>query len=326
VNLASLPFEIEHLPQRQPTLGCFIILSSVILVIAVTIGGAFLIDKELIPLWIGFPSFIAVILFVGLSCVRINDCGKRLRQSDVLTVLARDSRAPVLFFRSFADEDIIDLTQQTLKGNMRRAEETICEAFQDIGPVIAIGRPGERLPELGAARMYVNNNNWQSAVRFFIQHSSVIVFIVGHSPGVKWEIETALEESELASILFFFPYMENLSKRRTFRSKHQLKLRIVTKKVLGVMERERHERYRLFKKQIESRLVAALPLELGPAQFLDFLDDGTPRLLKTIRPALLDTLLQVSLNNRRIGINIQRTLQPFLKKVPRLGLKKSSNE
>jgi hypothetical protein len=28
-------------------------------------------------------------------------------------------------------------------------------------PVIAVGKPGETLPELGAARMYVGHEDWQ---------------------------------------------------------------------------------------------------------------------------------------------------------------------
>ena len=31
-----------------------------------------------------------------------------------------------------------------------------------VGPVLAIGRPGEKLAHLGAARLYVSDDDWQN--------------------------------------------------------------------------------------------------------------------------------------------------------------------
>jgi len=145
VDVKSLPFDIERLPRCRLTLGYLVSLSSTILVITIAVGGVAVVDSEVIPLWIGLPGFFGALLFAGAAGQRMSNFGKQLRQRDALTVLARDGRAPVLFLRSFADEDVVDLTSRTGKG-IRRSEETLCDALRDVGPVIAIGRPGEQLP------------------------------------------------------------------------------------------------------------------------------------------------------------------------------------
>jgi hypothetical protein len=79
----------------------------------------------------------------------------------------------------------------------------------------------------------------------------------------------------------------------------------------------RDERYRIFKKNIDPGLGNKLPFELGDANFVDFLDSSTPRLLQTVRPLLLDTILQASLTNLKVGIHFERTLRPFIEKLER---------
>jgi TM2 domain-containing membrane protein YozV len=64
--------------------------------------------------------------------------------------------------------------------------------MERIGPVVAIGKPGERLPELGAARLYVGNDEWQEVVRRFMREAALIVIRAGETAGVWWEIEEAL--------------------------------------------------------------------------------------------------------------------------------------
>lgn len=74
-------------------------------------------------------------------------------------VVERDPRRPVLLLRSFADDGL------RIKGlestEAFTFEEVITGALRRWRPVVAIGRPGESLPESGAAREYVTHEGWQ---------------------------------------------------------------------------------------------------------------------------------------------------------------------
>src|SRR5262249_34344710 len=64
-------------------------------------------------------------------------------------------RRPVLFLRAFADDEmVVSLSDRSLMaGQEVTFEEIIAQEFAQVGPVIAIGRPGERSPPPGAARL-----------------------------------------------------------------------------------------------------------------------------------------------------------------------------
>ncbi|MFD6108310.1 hypothetical protein ACFWFQ_37295, partial [Nocardia salmonicida] len=66
------------------------------------------------------------------------------------------------------------------------------------------------LPTLGAARAYFpgDDDTWKQAVRAHLRHSSLVVFIVGRSPGLAWEYRNARREGSLAKCLFVFPPVE----------------------------------------------------------------------------------------------------------------------
>jgi hypothetical protein len=76
-----------------------------------------------------------------------------------------DARRPILYLRSFQlDERINQRTwPERFLGTypQQTAEQTMTKALRTIGPAIAIGRPEERLPALGAARFYVSHDRWQ---------------------------------------------------------------------------------------------------------------------------------------------------------------------
>jgi TM2 domain-containing membrane protein YozV len=117
-------------------------------------------------------------------------------------VLARDARPPVLYLRAFRDDDqaLLDDHGLPLLEHGARAvfwrtpEQELAVLLQRIGPVVAIGKPGEPLPALGAARLYVEHADWQREVGALMQRAALVVLRVGNSPGVVWEIEQALTQ------------------------------------------------------------------------------------------------------------------------------------
>jgi hypothetical protein len=120
---------------------------------------------------------------------------KRLSIPDAHTVLANDKGPPVLYLRSFQD-DACGLKLPSwlvLKGIQLRSqthEESVADVLRSIGPVVAIGRPGEPMPELGAHRMYVADDRWQDEVKMLMNRARLVVLRLGASPGLKWEFKT----------------------------------------------------------------------------------------------------------------------------------------
>jgi hypothetical protein len=69
-------------------------------------------------------------------------------------------------------------------------EEQLSDALKQVGPLVAIGRPGERLPIPGAARKYAGEE-WSWHVLDMMRRATLVVIRAGISPGVLWELEQA---------------------------------------------------------------------------------------------------------------------------------------
>lgn len=258
--------------------------------------------------WI-FLAAIPVLLLIFPIAWKLFNLGLRMRRLDALALLERDSRAPVLFLRAFTDDDLPDTA---VTGMTRTIEERLAKILKTIGPVICIGRPGEKHPELGAARFYVPDEAWQAAVEYFMQRAAAVVILVGVSRGVLWEVDNALKEVAVQRLLLCFPYILPKARRdwwlpyvrmiRSFR---------YSKKMLVRMTEERLERYENFRRFAAEQAALELPRAPGNTVFVDFMADRTPRLLPS-----LPYVLMVNLKGDESNVqpDYKRTVRPFLEK------------
>ena len=81
-------------------------------------------------------------------------------------------------------------------------EQELAEIVTRVGPVIAIGKPGEPLPELGAARLYVGDADWKAKVIDMMARSRLVIIRTGSTPNLEWEIEQAMTRVPRRQILF----------------------------------------------------------------------------------------------------------------------------
>ena len=81
----------------------------------------------------------------------------------------------------------------------------IGEQLTTAGPFVAIGKPGERLPQLGASRLYVGYFEWQTVVQSYIARSDLIILIAGKTHWVQWELVNVLRQGRIAGLLIVFP-------------------------------------------------------------------------------------------------------------------------
>ena len=126
----------------------------------------------------------------------------------------RDRRAPVLYLRSFRDDDValpcvLSARRPFLELFTLRTtdpfEESLAWELGTYGPVTAVGRPGGTTHTLGAARELFSNDTWQSSVVERMGDAGSIAVVIGETPGLDWEIETIARHGFLDKTMFLVP-------------------------------------------------------------------------------------------------------------------------
>lgn len=125
-----------------------------------------------------------------------------------------DQRAPVLFLRSFAD-DQFDFQRPgwqlrerwyDLWSFRRNIDETMVDEVAAYGPVVALGQPGEAQTRFGAMRHYASHEDWQDVVVTTARRAHAIVLVAGESPGLRWEFDMLRREGLLdRTVLLLHP-------------------------------------------------------------------------------------------------------------------------
>jgi hypothetical protein len=156
---------------------------------------------------IHFLVNMAAFSFIALAAWAYSLAQRHLSAS-ASEIRAHDMRPPILLLRSFAD-DMIGIVHEFRLALFQRLshsfEEVLTEQLWKHGPVIAIGRPGEAVPPLGAAREYVDNQAWQARVEELSSSCSMLVLILGRTEGVLWEIRRIVASGLLDRTLIVFP-------------------------------------------------------------------------------------------------------------------------
>jgi len=131
--------------------------------------------------------------------VRYFNRGRKFQTITAKELVLKDSRPPVVYLRSFNDDAATASAHDAdlLPFDVTTEEEQLVAALNEIGPVLAIGRPGEELPELGAARFYVRDDEWQAKVKDLIANAQLVVLRSGETEGLMWEVETAVQMLKL---------------------------------------------------------------------------------------------------------------------------------
>ena len=233
------------------------------------------------PSFMHFTLFPAISFFFIKFIFTVSDflsrLGKRLRAVDSETVLARDPRAGIVYLRSFMEEVITGSTYMGLReepDTSRSDEQLIYEVASEVGPMIAVGQPGEILPPLGAARLYLDpNGDWQSTVKDHLAQAQFVIISPEYTPGVLWEIVTVFDycppEKIIISLLAF-------NRRGESSYNH---LRTLVLEAAG-----------------KSGVNINLPEDTGKSSFIYFDSDGTPKLSDSLEQIFLKKGLLLNLN------------------------------
>lgn len=182
---------------------------------------------------------------------------------DSQTKLLEDTREPILYLRSFHQDTVesdievggfVDEFVRTGSNPPQKSpEERLVSGLKSVGPVVAVGKPKEKLPQLGAIRFYFHDNEWQEKVEALMKLSQMVVIQAGHSQGTEWEMVTAIKLLPPERLLFSFVHWQALNSR------------------------ERQLDYEIFRMQVERIYGFNLPEKINGAYFMYFRNDWTPR-------------------------------------------------
>jgi hypothetical protein len=149
-------------------------------------------------------AFIAVILVAHRVAKRV--VARRARE-----LITQDPRPPVLLLRAFSDDQNKLGETEGAIGPWRRTitlEEILTGQLTQLGPTIAVGRPGELLPPPGAARLWLDNNAWQNGIHILLEECQYIVMVMGRirgNDGLAWELEQIKHLGLLSKLILIVP-------------------------------------------------------------------------------------------------------------------------
>lgn len=172
-------------------------------------------DRDTVADWAIPVAVAATGSFVGgiLAVVRahLRSRGRRHLVHDASSRNAPpDHRQLVIYLRPFTVDTIAATPRFTLFGSpllsvARTEEEHLARTLAPIGPMITVGQPGEPLPYLGAARIYMTNE-WHQAVLQLIQTARLVVLAAGYGESFLWELRHTIASRHPATILLLIPF------------------------------------------------------------------------------------------------------------------------
>jgi hypothetical protein len=136
--------------------------------------------------------------FTGLIQSLLRRTARWFSRASYAEQVERDPRQPILFLRSFQDDQvhlpergllwrwIRALLAPGMRG--RRLDHFLVESFSRYGPALALGNPGEKQLPFGAARVYCTHDTWKDQVAEIANRANYVVLVADSTPGVEWEI------------------------------------------------------------------------------------------------------------------------------------------
>lgn len=157
---------------------------------AVAAGAAALVATLLIAIF-GGAAFLLTKLVAAFQ-----RWARAFMRRSLMDMQAADPRPPVLFLRSFLDDQVALPTrdptweQWLLDASTRSLnfDHIALEEGSGLGPVVALGDPSDPAPPFGAARGYFDHSDWRGAVARLCDEATAVMLVLDETEGVKWEI------------------------------------------------------------------------------------------------------------------------------------------
>ncbi len=193
-------------------------------------AGGIVVALFIVPLFLhlsGVWYYVALFISIVISAIVIQIFlrARKFTVASAEQVLTADPRPPVIYMRSFKDDAAAAMPVMSgppgwavlFPKEVVTEEEIVAHILNDFGPMVTIGRPGEPLRELGAARMYVSEQEWHEKVAALMQSAKVVVLRLGQTEGLWWELEQAIGKMRPEQLLVFVPRIRDKAVREMIR-------------------------------------------------------------------------------------------------------------
>ena len=134
---------------------------------------------------------------------KLYNMGRRLGAA-LRKAFPADRKDAVVYLRSFQEDS------KTSEGvgsgvafggfSTTTEEEQLVLALAEVGPVIAVGQPGEELPPLGAVRLNFTHEEWQHEVEDLLRQAALVVIRPGAFSHIRKAVEIVAPERLLLVI------------------------------------------------------------------------------------------------------------------------------
>lgn len=232
---------------------------------------------------------------VGLLGLCLAIYGRFFSPEDAIEILEDDTRPPILYLRSFSSENQF-IIRRLIKSLLWRGgrlfskdvyvpEVILREAFQSFGPLVALGKPNEKIVPPGAYRMYMSEDGWQAAIKSLINSAQLVVVQLGQTANLWWEINQVINTVGPQRLLFLIP--------------------------AEWIKQTRCPGYEDFRNAINKLLPWPLPEYIGDSRFIWFDASGRPMLLGHAHVSLRTYLRGIMFKQRfKSFILIDEALRP----------------
>ena len=122
------------------------------------------------------------------------------------SVLSMDRRAPVLFLRSFVDDQRVQFDKDEGGRTLFdfSLEARLAAHFFETGPFIAVDSP-KHTATIGAARASLHETEWQGKVVEWMGAARLIVLRAGSTQWVRWEMRQIVERGYTQKLIILMP-------------------------------------------------------------------------------------------------------------------------
>ena len=164
-------------------------------------------------------SFSTIIIFLALGSIfvfiggYINYRSRQYAAKNLAEkITSEHGEHDLLYLRPFTTDSTLNKSLHganitTFYQNLQSSiEEDLFKVLEPFGNLIAIGKPGEKLPVPGAVRIYADED-WQNVVIDKMKKSQLVITHAGDGEGFNWEIKQAFEIVDPKKLLIFIPQM-----------------------------------------------------------------------------------------------------------------------
>lgn len=129
---------------------------------------------------------------------------------DKRALRSRDGRAPILYLRSFADDELAGQSsyRSSYYFRLNTEEEELIAILEEQGPTDKLAGPGDTRPKWGATPLHATDGDWQRTVMGLMTRAQLVVMRAGMSRGLLWELQQAARLVRPERLLILIPYDE----------------------------------------------------------------------------------------------------------------------